>query len=294
MLRIFSVLAAVSLLVACDAPGGQTGDVPAQSRSQAGALDLTGEWMVSRIKGSSLRSRVPLVGTGDTLFWQPACAGFSISYRQKGEGIEFYSVEREGIRTVCLPGYPEDLPEVMSALRGTWTARVQENGDVLLTGTRGEIMLERPREYPEENLTGEWRVAGIDGREVTGSAGIALSADNWTIWWEPRCAGVYVPYVIINERFVVPDLPPSPPPPPPLPGEPPRPPAPDLQPAPPPPPPLPGEAPRPPAPVICTIPPPPGVTEVMEALRVADKVERTPENGVRISGGGRSVTLFSQ
>lgn len=272
MLRFLSVLAAAGFLAACDGPAAQPGEVSTPSQSAAGEVDLIGEWVVSRIGDRSLRSRVPLLGTEDTLVWQPACAGFSISYRKAGAGLEFYSVEREGLRTVCLPGHPEDLPRVLSALRGKWSAQARENGDIVLTRSDSKIVLERPREHPQEDLTGEWRVAGIDGREVTGSEGIALSADNWSIWWEPRCAAQWVPYRIVNERFIVPELPPAPPPPPPTPGE----------------------APPPPLPVICTLRPPPGVESVMKALRAADAIKRTSENSVQISGSGSSVTLFSQ
>ena len=50
---------------------------------------------------------------------------------------------------------------------------------------------------------------------------------------------------------------------------------------------------RPPAPV-CKIAPPPRLAEVMDAIRAAGRIERTPQNGVRLSGEGHSLTLFSQ
>ena len=49
-----------------------------------------------------------------------------------------------------------------------------------------------------------------------------------------------------------------------------------------------------PAAPVCKIAPPPRLVEVMDAIRAADRIERTPHNGVRLSGHGRSLTLFGQ
>lgn len=40
-----------------------------------------------------------------------------------------------------------------------------------------------------DTLAGEYRVAGIDGEEVSGGIGIALTITDNQIWFEPRCAG---------------------------------------------------------------------------------------------------------
>lgn len=116
-----------------------------------------------------------------------------------------------------------------------------------------------------ETLAGEWRVAGIDGRDFNESYGLALSADERAIWWEPRCAAFVRGYRIEGNRISFgpdPDSPVS----------------------------------KPGAPTItvCTIAPPPRLGEVMRALSTATTVERTPHNGVLISGGGHSLLLFSQ
>ena len=116
------------------------------------------------------------------------------------------------------------------------------------------------------NLAGEWRVAGIDGRPLDETYGIALSGNATELWWDPRCAGMARSYrirdkaisfgpVSVNGR---PRAPGSPPPP------------------------------------VCTIPLLPRLPDVFAALDVARAIERTPANGVLISGGGRSVLLFSQ
>tara|TARA_B100000678_G_scaffold272266_1_gene261586 strand:+ start:395 stop:853 length:459 start_codon:yes stop_codon:yes gene_type:complete len=116
---------------------------------------------------------------------------------------------------------------------------------------------DQPRAQPSISLAGEWRLAGLDGGEFNESYGIALSADEGEIWWNPRCAGAVVRYRIVGDRFVVVEDPPPPP-------------------------------------VACAIAVPQRLPEVMNAIRAADRIERTPANGIRLSGGGRSVTLFGQ
>ncbi|MWV26582.1 hypothetical protein [Aurantiacibacter rhizosphaerae] len=118
---------------------------------------------------------------------------------------------------------------------------------------------------PIETLAGEWRVAGIDGEELDEAYGLALSADDADIWWEPRCANVAFGYRIdgLNletgtaESFATVGPDGNPPP-------------------------------------ICTVGKPARLADVTRALDLAETVGRTPSNGVLIEGGGHSVLLFSQ
>lgn len=124
-----------------------------------------------------------------------------------------------------------------------------------------------PAEMPAvDTLAGEWRVAGIDGEPFDQDYGIALSATENEIWWEPRCAGIVRRYRIEGDRVTM--LLPEPP-----------------------------SAheglPRPP-PAVCTIGVPVGVERVFGALDAAEMITRTPQNGIELSGGGHSLTLFSQ
>lgn len=105
-------------------------------------------------------------------------------------------------------------------------------------------------------LAGEWRVAGIDGQDFDEPYGIALSADGDHIWWSPRCAGQTIDYNIDGNNFEAV----SPPPP----------------------------------PVVCAIGYPERLPQVMAAILAAERIERTPANGIRLSGDGRSLTLFAQ
>ena len=110
---------------------------------------------------------------------------------------------------------------------------------------------------PAIELAGEWRVAGVDGAEIDGPYAIALSADSARIWWEPVCAGQGRDYRISGNAFKAGPAPPA-------------------------------DAP------VCAIGFPDEVPQIWSALDAADRIERTPENGVLISGAGRSVLLFAQ
>ena len=124
-------------------------------------------------------------------------------------------------------------------------------------------------------LEGAYRVAGIDGVPFDEPYGLALGASEREIWWSPRCAGHAIEYRIEGARFVA-KVPES------------------LRSTKPSPSQAPNEPPPPPPPLICGIAPPPRLSEVMAALLAGERIERTPQNGILISGGGRSVTLFSQ
>jgi hypothetical protein len=118
---------------------------------------------------------------------------------------------------------------------------------------------------PVTTLAGEWRVAGIDGKPLDGPVGLALRGDAREIWWEPRCAGFVRSYRIAATSFSTgPYL-----------GFKPR---------------QPGE----PTPPVCTIGLPPGLQDMFAALNAATEIRRTANNGIELSGGGRSLLLFSQ
>jgi hypothetical protein len=108
-------------------------------------------------------------------------------------------------------------------------------------------------------LAGAWRVAGIDAKPLEADYGIALSASDHYIWWEPGCAGQGRFFTVTGNRFrhvPTPD---------------------------------PTIAQR-----LCEIAPPLELAAIWRAIEHADRIERTPQNGILISGGGHSVLLFSQ
>lgn len=119
-----------------------------------------------------------------------------------------------------------------------------------------------------EALAGEYRVAGIDGREVGGGIGIALSITPREIAFEPRCAGFAWTYAY-NGGILATDRPQKP-----------R---------------ASGEAltAGPPVPV-CRIAIHPEQARLAAALDAVTAARRTPSNGIELTGGGHSVTLYSQ
>jgi hypothetical protein len=257
-------------LLACSAPEGSPPVPPDRTHDATTGepFDLRGRWEVSRLDGKSLDHRIPLTGIANALTWEPSCAGQGILYRTEGETLVFHTEPSDEPQIVCDIGYPDDLPEVIEALEGRWQVARTDRGDIVLTRGDETITLEKTPVETVETLAGEWRVAGIDGAALDEPVGIALSADDSEIWWEPRCAGAIVAYRIVNERFIQVEYPePSPRPP-------------GAEPAPPPP--------------VCAVAVPRSLDEAMTAIRAADRIERTRSNGVLLSGGGRSITLFSQ
>ncbi len=196
----------------------------------------------------------------DRIAWTSQCVGGEWSYRGEGEA---YSTRRhyEPGTGMCARGLTQDERKVERALDGLTLIRRVESG-VYLEGGGEAIQLrlvpsEAERAERAVDLTGDWRVAGIDGKPLDRSYGIAIRADFRNVWWEPGCAGQGRDYAIAGNRFET-----QPPPPGPM--------------------------------VVCEIGYPPEVPQIWQAMDAADTIERTAENGVLISGGGRSVLLFSQ
>ena len=262
-MRRFPAAPLLLLAAACNAQTGEPAPAPAASHQVGETFDLRGQWGVSRLGGKTLEYRIALDGTADALIWTPGCAGWMLSYRSEGGALVFADDLVDRGRPVCDIGYPDDLPRVIEALQGRWTVAREENGDLELTRDGERIVLEKLPVDRVETLAGEWRVLGIDG-QAPGEP-LTLNADEQFIWWEPRCAGVSLPYRILNERFFW-NKPPDPHP-------------------------LPPGAEPPPPNVVCTIGIPAGLTEAMNALRAADRIERTDRGTVLISGGERSVVL---
>ena len=200
--------------------------------------------------------------SADRIHFQSQCIYQDWAYTREGEAIDTgpwdYGDDLVGM---CARGLSPDETAIIAAIDGADTLRFVPGG-LWISGDAGTVQL---RFQPSKSdlaaravdLSGEWRVAGIDGEPIDADYGIALSADWYGIWWEPGCAGQGVQYTIDGSRFAV--IPPT--------GE-------------------PGPA--------CDIGYPPELEAIWSALAAADSIARTPENGVRISGDGRSVLLFAQ
>ena len=109
-----------------------------------------------------------------------------------------------------------------------------------------------------EELAGEYRVAGIDGAPLDEDFGIALSIsdDPMTLRFDEEC-GTFAWALKLEDGALSANR---------LPAEPRR----------------------------CETPVHPRLLQLVEAIDAANRAARTPANGIALSGGGRSVLLFSQ
>lgn len=110
-----------------------------------------------------------------------------------------------------------------------------------------------------ESLVGEYRVAGIDGEPLDAPFGVALSISEDRISYEPACAGFAWNYTYADGALS-----------------------------------LSGGLDAAAAATPCAEPVHPALVQLASALTAAEKVRRTPENAIELSGKGRSVVLFSQ
>ena len=115
------------------------------------------------------------------------------------------------------------------------------------------------------DLLGEYRVAGIDGTEVQGDMGIALSIDGPRLSYEPTCAGFVWDIRSESRRLSFERAKGF---------------GPERQPD--------GSF------MACAVAVSPEQRRLAEAIDAARRAWRTPSNGILLEGGGRSVLLFSQ
>ena len=123
-------------------------------------------------------------------------------------------------------------------------------------------------EFPEpadpwpETIRGQWRLAGVDGQPFDADYGVAISIGQDRIEFD-NCQQIAWNYTyeagkITTQRTPAITI--------------------DIA----------------PKPLPCTAPLPPELAGMVTAIDAASEVQRTPENGVRLSGGSHSVTLFGQ
>lgn len=117
-------------------------------------------------------------------------------------------------------------------------------------------------------LSGEYRVAGIDGTEIGGGIGLVLTVTDKLIWFDPRCAGFNWTYTYADGMLATarpqklrPDGAPY----------------------------VAG-----PTVPVCKIAVHPEQQRLATALDAVTQARRTPSNGIELTGGGHSVTLYSQ
>lgn len=112
-----------------------------------------------------------------------------------------------------------------------------------------------------ETLVGEYRVAGIDGEPLDAPFGIALSITEGRVSFEPACAAFVWSYAYKDGGLDISRR---------------------------------QEKLHHPPPKVCEEPVHPALDKLASALDAVNQAGRTPENGIELSGNGRSVLLFSQ
>ena len=194
----------------------------AKPGGSANALSIEGAWQVAEVDGQSLVG-VTLKGANGVLTWEPACAGWSISYQQDGPALRFITDDRPPgeLRVVCAIGFPESLPSVFRVLPALNQIDVPKAGSVRLAGGGHVVRLERllsEADRPVRSLEGRWSVSMLDGKRLP-KGSLKFTATRDAITWEPSCARQVRSYFIENDRIAVRKMPESPPPPPPIGGQ---------------------------------------------------------------------------
>lgn len=250
----------IALLLGCAPPSE-----PAQSA--AGAPEIEGRYVVAYVNEAppviGIEGSEPTVAIdARRIHFSSQCIYADWSYRRDGERLDTGSWDYGGeLVAMCARALAPGEAAIQAAIDGASEVRFVQGG-LWLSGEGGTVQLRRvpdPAAVAARavDLTGEWRVAAIDGRDLAGDYGIALSADFDRVWWEPGCAAQFRDYTITGSAFAA--LPRS-------------------------------DRPE----VVCEIGVPPEVMQIWSALDAADTIRRTEANGVEIAGGGRSVLLFSQ
>ena len=243
--------------------GGDRMHAPAAEQAAPDAI--IGEYVVTHVDGSppviNIKGHEPTVTIGtNRIHFQSQCIYADWTYRRDGETISTEPSYLPGSAMCARALAPGELAIQDGFKQATTIRRIR--GGLYVEGGRHRLQLRRVVDQASlagraVDLAGEWRVAELDGEEIAKPYAIALSADHEQIWWEPGCALQYRDYTIRGSRF-------------------------DSQPVD-----LSGRA-------VCDIGFPEELPRIWSAMDAADTIERTDANGVRLSGSGRSVTLFSQ
>ena len=264
-MRLLSLSFAMALL-ACS-PDQAAPDTKLPNAAKAEQRSLDGRYVVTFVNEASpvigIEGHEPTVTiTGECIHFQSQCIYDDWSFERDGERLKTAAWDYGGEPVaMCARGFAPGETAIMAAIGGADTVRFVQSG-LWFSGPQGTVQLRRipdPADIAQRavDLTGSWRVAGLDGQAIDAPYAIALTADSQQIWWEPACAGQSVSYSVSGSRFRTISY---------------------------------DDGPT----MVCDIGYPDELERVWSALAAADTIQRMPDNGVRISGNGRSVTLFSQ
>lgn len=183
------------LLAACDRQPPE----PIENRRAS----LSGEWDFIMLDGVPVMP-MGFVGSETTFYYRPACAGYGLNYDIEGDEIRFQRPKRSGVMTVCLPGIPDDLPQVLNALQHASRFEHHPSRAVTLRGGRHSLVFiptGKKIVRAVDSLEGRWQIDQIDGRAVKPNEKNILIGDQYSLRSSIGCGRQARNYAIVGNRF---------------------------------------------------------------------------------------------
>ena len=257
------VILAALAMAACSPADGEAPAATAPTETAAPAIGIEGEFVVTHVDGApyeqGFAGHDPRVTIGpDRIHFRSQCIYADWTYVRQNGAIETESYFERGT-AMCARGLTSGEQAVQDAFAAATEVGTSADGLVLSGGGRS-VEVQRvvgaiDRQISAEILPGEYRVAGIDGREVSLGHAITLTITPDTIGFVSQCIrGTWAVY-LEGERIAV------------------------------------GESTGEP---VCERGHYPEEDALYDALPRVVGAVRTADNAVVLTGGGHRITLFSQ
>ena len=283
-------LALAILLAACAPATPEAAPEPrAPAPVAAPQTSIAGRWRLVELDGKTGTPGfgIDLMADAGRIWWEPACAGQSARYMASGTSFRQLPPIDAEPRAVCDIGFPRELLDMWDVVAAADRVDRAPEGTLRLSGGGRSLVLRRLPDLPRQpdapssadlnapvaspsqmssahsvSLAGHYRVAGIDGGELGGRRGLALEIGRDRIEFD-NCQQIAWHYRhrdgrLMTERTpaITIDIAPKPTP--------------------------------------CAAPLSEPEARMVAAIDAADTATLTASNGILLSGGGRSVLLFSQ
>ena len=257
------VILAALAMAACSPAEREAPAGAAPTETAASAIGMEGEFVVTHVDGApyeqGFTGHDPRVTIGpDRIHFASQCIFADWTYIQQDGAIETESYYEPGT-AMCARGLTVGERAVQDAFAAATEVGTSEDGLVFSGGGRS-VQVKRlvglvGQQVSAEDLPGEYRVAGIDGRDVSLGHAITLSITPETIGFVSQCIrGTWAVY-LEGETIAV------------------------------------GESTGEP---VCERGHYPEEDALYDALPQVVSAVRTPQNSVVLTGGGHRITLFSQ
>ena len=237
-------------------PAGPQTEVPAEETSHG----LEGYYTVSSIDGEPPRnvisnSRPSITIEADRIHFSSQCIYDDWAWDGELPAIRtsrWTYPETDGLVGMCARGLTDYEKAITASFAGLKTLRQDADGNLFATGGGHRLVLKR-LEAPDIGFYGYWRVAEVDGKAADAYP-LLLGGNQEQLYWEPSCARQFVEFSITGNDWSAERYDST------------------------------GE-------IVCSIGVPRSLADVWSALEAATRAEWAGENGILISGNGRSVLL---